>query len=392
MKNILFLHAGAEMYGADKVLLDLLKNLDKKTFKPYVILPTDGVLVDALKKEKIEVEIIPYPIMRRKYFNFSGVFKYFVDYIKYSRIIVEKSKKRNIDLVHVNTAATMEGCYVSRFLKIPLLWSIHEIIINPKIIFKVTSKIISKFSYKTITDSNAVKNHLLSSNYFEDNKIDVIYNGVDSERFKPQLNYDYLYEEFNIPRDSLVIGMTGRINSWKGQEDFLDAANLVMEEEKDVYTVLIGSSFEGEEWREDLVREKINSSVFKDRIIMKGYRSDSESFYNLFDVFVLPSTSPDPLPTVVLESMASGKPIVAYNHGGVCEMVKNNYNGLLAEVGDYNDLANKILDLLKDDKKRRTMGENSRVRLLNNFSLEAYISNYTDEYYRLLNMYLQKEE
>ena len=54
MINILFLHAGAEMYGADKVMLDLIRNLDKKIYNPYVILPTDGVLVDALKKEHIK--------------------------------------------------------------------------------------------------------------------------------------------------------------------------------------------------------------------------------------------------------------------------------------------------------------------------------------------------
>ena len=55
MINILFLHAGAEMYGADKVMLDLIRRLDKTKYTPYVVLPTEGVLVDALKKENIDV-------------------------------------------------------------------------------------------------------------------------------------------------------------------------------------------------------------------------------------------------------------------------------------------------------------------------------------------------
>ena len=73
MINILYLHAGAEMYGADKVMLDLIRNLDKDEFSVHVILPCNGVLVDTMKEEGISVEVIPYPIMRRKYFNPKGI-------------------------------------------------------------------------------------------------------------------------------------------------------------------------------------------------------------------------------------------------------------------------------------------------------------------------------
>ena len=76
MINILYLHAGAKMYGADKVMFDLIRNLDKNKFKPYVVLPTDGLLVDALRGEGVDVTVIPYTIMRRKYFNPKGILQY----------------------------------------------------------------------------------------------------------------------------------------------------------------------------------------------------------------------------------------------------------------------------------------------------------------------------
>ena len=98
----------------------------------------------------------------------------------------------------------------------------------------------------------------------------------------------------------------------------------------------------------------------------------------------MPSTNPDPLPTVVLEAMATGKPVVGYKHGGVCEMVKDGYNGLLAEVRNPEDLAAKIESLLIDENRRKEMGENSRKRLLENFSIEAYVQNYSNEYDRLI--------
>ena len=144
MTNILFLHAGAEMYGADKVMLDLIKRLDKSKYTPFVILPTSGVLVDALKDAGVSVTVMPYPIMRRKYFNSKGVIQYGINFVKYTNKIVKFAKEHNIKLIHTNTAATLEGCFVSRRLKIPQLWSIHEIIINPKIMYRFTSKLIAK--------------------------------------------------------------------------------------------------------------------------------------------------------------------------------------------------------------------------------------------------------
>lgn len=372
------------MYGADKVMLDLIKRLDKSKFQPLVILPTEGVLVDALKDEGVNVMVMPYPIMRRKYFNLKGVIQYGFNLIKYINKITSIAKEYHIDLIHTNTAATLEGGFVSRKLHVPHLWSIHEIIVSPKIMYTVTSKLIAKYSSIAITDSKAVKDHLDASGYFQPDAVKVIYNGVDSKRFKPENDCDYLYDEWKIPPNARIIGMMGRVNSWKGQGDFLKAANIIMAKYSDVYTVFVGAAFEGEEWREKELADAIAQSPYKNRIINKGYRTDSERIYKLYDVFVLPSTNPDPLPTVVLEAMATGKPIVGYKHGGVCEMVKEGYNGLLAEVRNPEDLACKIESLLEDDNKRKNMGVNSRKRLLEKFSIEAYVQNYAAEYDRLI--------
>lgn len=379
MINILYLHAGAEMYGADKVLLDLVRNLDRTKYNPYVILPCEGVLVDALKKEKVKVEVIPYPIMRRKYFNPTGIVSYGFNLIKYSKIILKIARKNSINIVHTNTTAVMEGAYVSQKMKIPQIWNIHEIIVSPKMMFKLTSFVIARYAKIVITDSNAVKTHLESSGYFKDN-VRVIYNGVSSEYFKPDNDCTYLYDEFAIPKKARVIGMMGRVNSWKGQADFLKATNIVMSHYDDVYTVFVGSAFEGEEWRMEELKNSIAESPYYDRIIMQGYRNDSKGIYKLYEMLVLPSTNPDPLPTVVLEAMATGSPIIGYQHGGVCEMVKEGYNGLLAEVRNPDDLAAKIETLLNDDKLRKIMGENSRKRQIEMFSIKSYVGNFQELY------------
>ncbi|NLJ17125.1 MAG: glycosyltransferase family 4 protein [Clostridiales bacterium] len=376
MINIMYLHAGAEMYGADKVLLDLIKNLDKNIFNPIVVLPEKGVLCDALS-EYAEVMVVDYPILRRKYFNPKGIVYYFNAFLKYSKQLVKIAKEKNIDLVHVNTSAVFEGIYLKKKAGLPIVWHIHEIIVKPKFMYKLTSRIIAKYSDEVSVVSNAVKEHLINSGYFK-KEINVIYNGVDSNRF-------CLDEEgrksanlvLNLPDNSMTIGMIGRVNSWKGQASFLKAANIVMSKLPNVYTIFAGNAYKGEEWREEELKAQIDASEHKNRIINLGYRSDSENIYNMLDVFVLPSIQPDPLPTVVLEAMACQKPVVGYRHGGVCEMVKEGHNGLLAKPCDEEQLALRIIELLEDDDLRNVMAENSRERVLKLFSLKSYADNFS---------------
>jgi glycosyltransferase involved in cell wall biosynthesis len=382
MKKILYLHAGAELYGADIVLLELLKNLDKSSFIPYVILPCNGPLVKKLKENNIWVKVIQYPVLRRKYFNPIGLFNYIREYIVYSSKIKQIAKKEKIDIIHTNTAAVLEGIYVKRKLKIPQVWHIHEIIVKPKFIHKFLSFFVANNSDKVISVSQAVKKHLNSTGYFKKD-IEVIYNGVDNKVFNKENNTEYIKKQFNIPEDVVVVGMIGRVNSWKGQNDFLEAMEIVLDNNKNVYAMLVGGVFAGEEWRITELKEKINSMKYKERVIFDDYRKDSKNIHTLYDIFVLPSTNPDPLPTVVLEAMASGTAIVGYRHGGICEMVKENYNGLLAEVNKPKDLAEKIELLLKNPKLREKYQQNSLIRQKLKFSLNSYVDNFSQLYKKI---------
>lgn len=377
MENILYLHAGAEMYGADKVLLELVKRLDKEKFTPHVILPEEGILAEKLRENNIIVEIIEYPILRRKYFNPKGLINYILDYKKYSKQLVDYSKKNNIDIIHNNTTAVLEGMELKRKLKIPLIWHVHEIIVKPKVVSSVINAFMGMYANRIVTVSEAVAKHVKQSRFIKENQVKVIYNGVDNNEF---YKLESTKEEFNISKDKKVVGMIGRVNAWKGQGDFLEAVVTLLKENKNYVAFLAGSCFAGEEWREEELDEKIRKSGVAEQIIRIPYFKETVKLYNLFDVFVLPSTNPDPLPTVVLEAMACGKPVVGYRHGGVCEMVKENVNGLLVEVGNTKELSCAIQNLLENDEIRKEFENNSLVRQKKEFSLESYIHNFEKEY------------
>lgn len=382
---ILFLHAGAELYGADIVMYNLINGLDKKKFDITVILPCDGPLVYKLTSIGIKVDVIEYPILRRKYMNISGALTYFYNYIKYTIYMIYKYRNEKFNIIHVNTSAVLEGIPISLFFNAKLIWHIHEIIEKPKFFNLFISKMCSIFADKVVVVSNAVKQHMLSSSKFKLNQIKVIYNGVDNKIFNTDPLPSGYIKSFGINADNIRIGMIGRVNSWKGQNDLLKAVDILYKKNYDFTTIFVGGVFDGEEWRFKELEEKILASPYSKKIILKNFSKDSYNIHKLFDIFVLPSTNPDPLPTVVLEAMATGKPIVGYAHGGICEMVKNKNNGLLANVRDVNDLASKIEKLLTDENKRYIYGKNSSQRQLALFSLDAYVNNFTHLYIELSN-------
>ena len=379
MKRILYLHAGAEMYGADKVLLELIKGLDSKEFEAHVILPNDGVLVEALRQVGAQVSVLDYPILRRKYFNPKGIADYIRSYNFYAKQIALYAREHNIDMVHNNTAAVLEGIYLKRKLKLPLIWHVHEIIVKPKAISDFINMLMGRYADKIVTVSQAVANHIKQSPFIKDSQVEVIYNGVDNAVYYP-MDASSIREKFDIAQDALVIGMIGRVNAIKGQNDFIEAVEPLLEKNEKAVAFLAGGVFPGEEWRLEELDKRIASSSVVSQIHRIDYYDKTSELYNMFDIFVLPSIKPDSLPTVVLEAMACSKPVVGYNNGGIAEMVVDDKSGCLVKPNRPQELSNAISLLLDSSEKREKFGRVGYQRQKELFSLESYIKNFSELY------------
>lgn len=379
MKRILYLHAGAEMYGADKVLLELIKGLDSKEFEAHVILPNDGVLVEALRQVGAQVSVLDYPILRRKYFNPKGIADYIRSYNFYAKQIALYAREHNIDMVHNNTAAVLEGIYLKRKLKLPLIWHVHEIIVKPKAISDFINMLMGRYADKIVTVSQAVANHIKQSPFIKDSQVEVIYNGVDNAVYYP-MDASSIREKFDIAQDALVIGMIGRVNAIKGQNDFIEAVEPLLEKNEQAVAFLAGGVFPGEEWRLEELDKRIASSSVVSQIHRIDYYDKTSELYNMFDIFVLPSIKPDSLPTVVLEAMACSKPVVGYNNGGIAEMVVDDKSGCLVKPNRPQELSNAISLLLDSSEKREKFGRVGYQRQRELFSLESYIKNFSEFY------------
>ena len=379
MKRILYLHAGAEMYGADKVLLELIKGLDHKEFEVHVILPNDGVLVEALRQVGAQVSVLDYPILRRKYFNPKGIVDYIRSYNFYAKQIALYAREHSIDMVHNNTAAVLEGIYLKRKFKLPLIWHVHEIIVKPKAISDFINMLMGRYADKIVTVSQAVANHIKQSPFIKDSQVKVIYNGVDNTVYYP-MDASSIREKFDIAQDALVIGMIGRVNAIKGQNDFIEAVEPLLEKNEQAVAFLAGGVFPGEEWRLEELDKRIASSSVVSQIHRIDYYDKTSELYNMFDIFVLPSIKPDSLPTVVLEAMACSKPVVGYNNGGIAEMVVDDKSGCLVKPNRPQELSKAISLLLDSSEKREKFGRVGYQRQKELFSLESYIKNFSEFY------------
>lgn len=380
-EKILYLHSGAELYGADQILLTIVTNLDKNRFEPIVVLPNDGPLVKKLEEHQIRVEIIPYPIIRRKYFNGKGIINYIKEYFKSCKKLKEVVKREQISIVHNNTVAVLEGIYLKKKTKIKLITHVHEMIEHPKIVAKLLYKMHLKKCDDMVVVSTAVKNYIEQLLNKKFTNISVVYNGINNIHYDKKLHQKYL-EEFGLNKNAKVVGIVGRINAIKGQDHYIEAMHRVIKNNKEVYGIIVGDAFDGQEWRVDQLINKIKEDHLEDKIFYCGFRKDMKELYNLLDILVLSSIQYDSFPTVVLEAMSCGIPTVAYKCGGVEEMIENDSNGFLVEQNDIDGLSKKISILIKDERKLQEFKKNSQKRFKKLYTTNQFIEKLSNIYHK----------
>lgn len=366
--NILALHSSSGLYGSSKVFLEAIQTFLKEGNNVTAVLSEEGALSEELRKTGADVKIIRLGIIRRKYFSFFGILNRLY-YLSKSFFALKKIiRSKQTDLVYSNTTAVLIGAFVARSTNKKHIWHIHEIIEKPLFLHRFIAWMISKYCYKAIAVSNAVKEHWQQKSTSE--KIIVLYNGFDYSAFYQ--DQSTLRQELKIEDDCIVIGTIGRISEWKGQDYFLHIAGEITRKINNVKFIIAGDAFPGNEYLIDSFNKIIKEENIEDKVFLLGFRDDVNNVLHGFDIFVLPSVLPDPLPTVVLESMAAGKPVVATFQGGSLEMVEENKTGIFIPLNDSQKAANLMNTLISDQAMRKQMGAAGRKRVEEKFSHERF--------------------
>jgi len=205
---------------------------------------------------------------------------------------------------------------------------------------------------------------------------------VDLAEFAPQQPDRKLREEFIIEEGWTLVGTLGQLIPGKGQDVLLKAAAQVLKKVPEVKFMIVGDGSPSYiKNLEDLSKDLGLSG----KVLFTGFREDIPRIMSTLDIVVLPSTTHlEGLSRVIIEAMASSKPVIATNSGGNPEAIVDGATGILVLPEDPSSLAESILDLIKDETKRNRMGEAGRKRAEKLFRIEMNVSRIEKVYEELL--------
>jgi len=230
-----------------------------------------------------------------------------------------------------------------------------------------------------IAVSNNTK-ELVQSVGVPENKIEVVYNGVENYMLSEERDVKAINEiknKYGISDEGKVLVTIARVLPRKGQDTVIKALPTVLKEYSELKYIVIGDGRYKEKFS-DLAKELGVS----DKVIFTGGVSHDEAinYFDLCDIFIMPNrfwnNKIEGLPNALIEASARGKPLIAGNHGGSKEAVINNETGFLVDPESVDDVARAILLILKDEKLGPEMGKLGRENIINKHTEQAMITNY----------------
>ena len=367
--NILHIYQNSKIGGVQQQLLSLLKAYNREWFHP--IFCCLGPKEEMGKEiERTGIEFIPLNKLRYNRFS-PGIVLELYRLMKKKQIHVVRTHRYRSNL-YGRLAAFLAGVPV-------IIASVHDNYRTDKRLKRIImNRILSKITDKIVAVSEDVKKDILRYDSIDPSKIEVIPNGIDVERFNPERNTTDIRKEFSLEEDDIVIGFIGRIVPAKGLEYLLNALPYLKEEFKNIKLLIVGEGSLVEELKE---RAKKNN-IF-DNILFTGRRRDIPEILASINIFVMPSIA-EGLPNALLEAMAMGKPIVTTEVGGIPEIVKNGFNGLLVPPRDTVSLSKAIKELISNDQLATKMGQAARDLVRDNLSIKAIAQKWQSIYLSIL--------
>jgi glycosyltransferase involved in cell wall biosynthesis len=213
-------------------------------------------------------------------------------------------------------------------------------------------------------------------------KIHVIYNGVDVEKFKPRPNRVEMHREFGLEDDIKIVLFVGRLYHRKGLEILLRSIPPVLKEFSNVRFVISGKGFKK---KEENLRNLAKELNIENYVTFLGYVPDEKLplLYSASDIFVLPAIYEN-FPFAILEAQATGLPVISTKVGGIPELLVDNENGFVIAPGDSTELTQRLLVLLQDAKLAKEMGDCGRKLIEEKFDWRLITSQVINLYRELL--------
>ncbi|MBO5561033.1 MAG: glycosyltransferase family 4 protein [Firmicutes bacterium] len=376
--KILHFISGGDTGGAKSHVLSLLDSLRKKNINVELLCVMEGIFTEEAREMGIPVTIIPQ------------VKRWDVSVIKKIKQFIMDS---GCDLVHCHGArANYIALFIMNSINVPMVTTLHSDYkldfagnFKKNLIFTPINAFALRRFKHILTVTNAFRKMLIDRG-FKEERLNVIYNGIDFSKDISSLTKAEFLEHFGIEytENTVFVGIAARFDAVKGVNVFLDGAKLFCEKvlpDADICFLVPGSG-EFEEEYNNFVADNGLTKVhllgqIHDEKLMNG-------FYNAVDINCLTSFS-ESFPYALLEGARAGKATVATAVGGIVEMIEDRKDGCLIESGDSSALAAAFKTLYENKPLREQYGKAFYEKAKAHFSVESMAQTHIDIYKKIIN-------
>lgn len=336
-KKIKILHVAQAAGGVDRYLRMLLKYLDKDRFENIVVVSQDY-------KKRDYVGLVSNFEQVKMSRAIGG------NDLKAIREVRKQIKHYQPDIVYAHSSKAGAIARVADIgLKNHCIYNPHGWAFNMRCsrkkrkIYTAIEKMAAPFCEKIICISDAEKQSALKKKICCEDKLQVIYNGVDIEAYENSSHGEVQRMYLGIPEEAFVVGMIGRISQQKAPDIFVKAAKIIKQAIPKAHFIIVGS---GE--LEPEVREYAQKNCFADTLHITGWVENPTSYVELFDVACLLSRW-EGFGLALPEYMMAGKPIVASRVDAIPNIIRNGENGLLVAADDAIGVSEAVLRIYQED-------------------------------------------
>jgi len=367
--------------GAETGCYDLAHYLSENGCSSYIV-TSGGELIKYIDKKK--VKLIKLPVQSKNPLLI----------LLNSLILILVILFFNISIVHARSRAPAWSCLLAtKITRRKFVTTFHGTYNFKNSLKKYYNSVMLK-SDLIIAGSNFIFSHINEnySKYLDLNKkFLVIFRGINTEYFNPnkihQSDEKKLISKWNINKERPLILLPGRLTSWKGQEMFIEALNLVNKEmpNQPFSAVILGGDQGRNVYKKKLLRlveqYRLNNQVqFFDKCELMPLA------YKISDIIVSASIEPEAFGRVSVEAQSMEKPIIASNIGGSNETIANDKTGFLFEAGKPEELSKKIIHVLNlNESTLKFMGIEGRKNVIKKFNIEKMCFSTYSEYKKLIN-------
>ncbi len=383
--HIAYIDHAIDFGGAEHSLIELVSRLDRTSFTA-TILHTEGAkwLHSGQIADVERIAVFPdHPLLQQKRDEVStGLLRLIPNVcstVQLSLKLRAALRRTGAQLVHTNSLkAHFIGGLAARLARLPLIWHVRDLLredegyhwlrraahlLHPHVI--AISKVVAEQFAGLATE------------------VTVIPNGIPLDKFCPGPPSPQLRSELGLSADDYVLLIVSRLTPWKGHMTLLEAVAHLADRWRQLKLVVVGEVAFWEAAYEEQLKQQAAELGLTERVIWTGFRSDVPELLRLCDIFVLPSVE-EPFGRVIIEAMATGRPVVATESGGVPEIVVDGQTGLLVPPQDAQSLADAIETLLTNRQYAQQMGAAGLSRAHQLFSVDRVAWQVQELYQKIL--------